>query len=562
MCKLQNMSIGKEHKITFQPSGRSVYAMPGTILIEAAARAGCVIDTPCGGASSCGKCAVRILTSIDTPATANEVALLGKEKTDNGFRLSCSFRIKSDLTVEIPRSALFQTGQQILSSHGKDTLHIDPAVAIPEDIEETVTGIAFDIGTTTVVGTMVDLRTGEDLALASTINPQTSFGDDVVSRIKKCREEDSGLAELSNVIRTAVNDLCKELCEQTKLSSDSIKYAVFAGNTAMQQIFAGIDPSGLGELPFAPAFTELLILKAGDIGLNLSPDTEVLIFPQIGGFVGGDTVAGILATRLDQSERPALMVDVGTNGEIVLAANGKLLSASVAAGPAFEGARIINGMRAASGAIEKVVFANDDIQLNIIGNAKAIGLCGTGLIDAVAVLLRLGVIDITGRIVEPEELPESTPASIKERIVEKDGTCNFILARSDETATGEDILLYQRDIRELQLANGAIRAGINILLKTAGIDAEDLDRVLLAGAFGNFIRRNNACRIGMLPNIPDDRIRFVGNTASFGAKRVLLSKKEAQYASDIRAKCEHVELSTSPDFQDEFGAAMLFPEDD
>ncbi len=536
--------------------------MPGTILIEAAARAGCVIDTPCGGAGSCGKCAVRIISSTDIAATENEVALLGKERTDDGFRLACSFHIESDLTVEIPDSALFESSQKILASHEKDVLHIDPAIALPENTEEIVTGVAFDIGTTTIVGTMINLRTGADLALASTINPQTSFGDDVVSRIKKCRDDEAGLEELSGVIRTAVNDLCKELCEKTNLPNDSIKYAVFAGNTAMQQIFAGIDPSGLGELPFAPAFTELLTLKAGNIGLDLTPDTEVVLFPQIGGFVGGDTVAGILATRLDQSERPALMVDVGTNGEIVLAANGKLLSASVAAGPAFEGARIINGMRATSGAIEKVVFNNDDIQLNIIGNAKPSGLCGTGLIDAVAVLLRLGVIDMTGRIVEHKELPASTPQTIRDRLVDKDGTCDFILAKADITSTGEDVCLYQRDIRELQLANGAIRAGINILLKTAGIEASDLDRVLLAGAFGNFIRRNNACRIGMLPNIPDDRIRFVGNTASFGAKRVLLSKTEAQYASDIRDNCEHVELSTSPDFQDEFGAAMLFPEDD
>ncbi len=554
------MALPKEYRVTFQPSGRSVEVMAGTILIEAAARAGCVIDTPCGGAGKCGKCAVRIVHDGSDPVPEHEAALLGSEKIGDGFRLACSFRVHSDMTVEIPESALFQSSQRILSAHGEDTLHIDPPVEI-DPAAEHAAGVAFDIGTTTIVATLVDLRTGRDIALASTVNPQTRYGDDVVSRIKKCREEDDGLATLSGAVRDTANSLLSKLSDQSGVPVEEFAYGVFAGNTAMQQIFAGIDPSGLGEIPFEPAFTAPLRKSAHDLGLNMPPDTECFIFPQIGGFVGGDTVSGILATRLAESEKPSLMVDVGTNGEIVLAAKGRLLAASVAAGPAFEGARIVNGMRAAKGAIEKVVIEEGDIELSVIGNAAPTGLCGTGLIDAAAMLLRQGILDDTGRILEPAELPEGLPESLRRRVIESDSQCGFMLADKDESGTGEAIFLYQKDIRELQLANAAIRAGINILLQTAGIDAAELDTVLLAGAFGNFIRRSNARRIGMLPQIPAEQIRFVGNTASFGAKRVLLSKKEAEYAASLQKRAEHIDLSSSPDFQNEFGAAMIFPED-
>jgi uncharacterized 2Fe-2S/4Fe-4S cluster protein (DUF4445 family) len=282
------------------------------------------------------------------------------------------------------------------------------------------------------------------------------------------------------------------------------------------------------------------------------------VFPNIGGIVGGDTVAGIVATRLDRAVRPSLLVDVGTNGEIVLACRGRLTATSVAAGPAFEGARIVNGMRAAAGAIEKVVV-DGDVRVNVIGNVKPAGLCGTGLIDAMAALLRLGVVDETGRILGPDELPAALPPAVRRRVVPSDGQFDFVLVDAAETAAGRPLCLTQRDVRELQLANGAIRAGIAILLKRAGLAPGDLDAILLAGAFGNFIRRNNAKRIGMLPAIPSDRIRFVGNTASLGAKWLLLSASEKDYAVRVARETQHVDLSQDPEFQAEFSAAMLFP---
>jgi uncharacterized 2Fe-2S/4Fe-4S cluster protein (DUF4445 family) len=422
-------------------------------------------------------------------------------------------------------------------------------------------GVAFDIGTTTIVGTLVDLITGADLAVASQINPQTSFGDDVVSRIKRCRDDENGLSQLQEAVLQAVNGIISKVLRESGVDRKSVYEAVFAGNTTMQEILCGINPMSLGELPFVPAFREPLRMRAWDLSVKINPHGDVHIFPQIGGFVGGDTVAGIIATRLDQMTAPSLLVDVGTNGEIVLCNKGKLIATSVAAGPAFEGARIVNGMRGANGAVEKVV-ADGDIQVNVIGNVKPTGICGSGLIDATAELLRLGILDSTGRILGPDELPAGVPDKIRNRLIKNHDRYDFLLVDRSHTATNEPLCLYQKDIRELQLATGAIRAGINILLKNEGLTPNDLGSVLLAGAFGNFIRRKNARRIGMLPQIPCDRIRFMGNTASFGAKMVLLSRTEEEYAARVTRETRHLDLSLDPEFQMEFSAAMLFPEQD
>ena len=611
--------MNEEVAVVFQPSGRKVFVLPGTILLEAAARAGFIIETPCGGVGRCGKCVVRVAEGV-CAATEEERALLGAERVAEGGRLACRARVTGDLIVEIPETSLFQTAQRILSYGSGETVECRPGVVKrfldmsapdredavsdvericrelgpvdiglsalrdmpqllreadyrvtatvaedrvlllePGDTTGQCVGMAFDIGTTTIVGTLVDLGTGKDLGVASTINPQTSFGDDVVSRIKRCRDEPDGLSRLHDSVLKAVNGLIAEAAAEAELEPRMICEVVFAGNTTMQEILCGINPMSLGEIPFVPAFRDPLRLAAGEMGLAVNSCADVHIFPQIGGFVGGDTVAGILAARMDDLAEPTVLVDVGTNGEIVLAHQGKLIATSVAAGPAFEGARIVNGMRAAAGAIEKVVIG-DDVQINVIGNAPPAGLCGTGLIDAVAGLLRSGVLDVTGRILGPDEFPSDVAPAIAARIVGQDDKYDFVLVRAEESGTGEEIRLYQKDIRELQLANGAIRAGISILLGTEGLAPSDLGAVLLAGAFGNFIRRSSATRIGMLPQIAAERIRFVGNTASFGAKRALLSREERERAARLAKETCHVDLSLSPEFQMEFASAMLFPE--
>jgi len=324
----------------------------------------------------------------------------------------------------------------------------------------------------------------------------------------------------------------------------------------MQQLVAGMDPSALGELPFVPLFSAGMAAPARRLGLNVHPAARLYLFPQVGGFVGGDTVAGMLAAHYDRLERPTLLVDIGTNGEIALFTGREILCASTAAGPAFEGARIKQGMRATAGAIEQVWIEDGDVHTRVLGGVAAVGLCGTALIDAVAEMLRCGVLDETGRIPDADELPADLPEAIRRRVIAGDEP-RFVLAwRAGGQAA---VSLCQRDIRELQLASGAIRAGIETLLGQAGLDVSQLGAVLLAGAFGNYIRRQNAQRIGLFPPLPAERIKFIGNASSMGAKMALLSADARSRAERIRACSRHIDLGTDPSFQAAFGLAMLFP---
>jgi uncharacterized 2Fe-2S/4Fe-4S cluster protein (DUF4445 family) len=431
----------------------------------------------------------------------------------------------------------------------------------PGDTTRKTLGVAFDIGTTTVVGTMFDLATGREIGVASRLNPQIAFGDDVISRIQQVRKSSAALAQLQQAIIETVDEIIGAIAQEAGVSVSQVYDIVVAGNSTMQQILCGFDPSALGEVPFVEVFDQALTLPAARLGIRANAGAEVFVYPQIGGFVGGDTVAGMVAARLDRWGKPVLLVDIGTNGEIVLAWNGSLMATSAAAGPAFEGARIAQGMRATAGAIEKIMLRDGDLCVNVIGDVKPMGLCGTALIDAAAELLRQGIIDATGRILAADEAPAHLSEALRRRLVPgENGQTNVELVGLDESASRDPILLRQKDVRELQLATGAIRAAITILLRRAGIAPGDLGAVLLAGAFGNFIRRNNARRIGLLPQIPCDKIRFIGNAASLGAKIVLLSKDEREYAEALRRKTEHVDLSLDPEFQNEFGVAMMFPE--
>jgi len=559
-----------------------------------------------------GECTVRSQTEC----------ALSEELAAQGFRLACQCLVTGPLVVEVPEESMFESRAKILTgdtgARGKlapvvrkvsfsldepaiEDSRSDQArlrdvigdVSMPPhmtrvlpgflrshgwagtavtargrligleqgDTSESAYGVALDIGTTTVVGTLFDLVTGRELGVDSQMNSQVPYGDDVVSRILRIREKRGSLAQLQRYILETVNGLISSLAEEAGVSSDRIYDLVVAGNSTMQEIFCGFDPSALGEIPFVQVFDEGQTLSAAHLGIKANEGAEVYVFPQIGGFVGGDTVAGMVAARLDQWDKPVLLVDIGTNGEIVLAHNGELLAASTAAGPAFEGARISQGMRAAAGAIEKVMI-RDDVLLNVIGNTRPVGICGTALIDAAADLLRCGVIDPTGRILTADELPDGVPEEVRHRLETRDSETSFVLATPEESASGQAVYLRQKDIRELQLATGAIRAGVTILLRRVGIDPGDLGAVLLAGAFGNFIRRSNARRIGLLPPISRDRIRFIGNAASLGAKLALLSSEDRTYAETLRGKTDHVDLSRDAEFQAEFSMAMMFPEDE
>jgi uncharacterized 2Fe-2S/4Fe-4S cluster protein (DUF4445 family) len=613
------MSSDRQCRVVFQPSGRAVFALPGTTVLEAAGRAGLVLLSPCGGAGTCGKCLVRLREGT----TGGELRghRLTAAQARDGWRLACHTTVESDAVIEVPPASMFEHSQKILTADAGHAVALDPAVAaatlslpapareddrpdlerlaaaldaLPEpdpalfaalgrrlrsagwrvhavregrrllDLQDAaappaVYGVAFDLGTTTVVGTLLDLVTGRECAVASTLNGQIPFGDDVLARILRVREDSARLADLQAAAVHSLNGIVADLCRQAGIPSEAIYNATLAGNTTMQQIACGFDPSALGELPFTPAFARSLDVPVAAVGLQIHPAARLHLFPQVGGFVGGDTVAGMLAAAFDRLHKPTLLVDIGTNGEIaLLRPDREILCASTAAGPAFEGARIGQGMRATSGAIEKVLVKDGDLHLNVIGNVAPAGLCGTALIDAVAEMLRHGLLDATGRIAAPAELPAGTPPALAARLAADNGDFRFVLAPAADGRPA--VCLRQRDVRELQLASGAIRAGVDTLLKRAGLAAGDLDAVLLAGAFGNFIRRNNAQRIGLLPPLPHDRVRFIGNASSMGAKMALLSVKERGRAEALRRRSVHVDLGADPEFQAAFGAAMMFPE--
>ena len=403
----------------------------------------------------------------------------------------------------------------------------------------------------------MNLCDGEELAVASRINPQVCFGDDVLSRIQHASSPDTR-DELHKTIIEGVTEMIEQLCTDADVSPSNVYEITFSGNTTMEHLLCGLSVEQLGQVPFVPVFARGLMLPARRLGIPIASGGAAYIFPVIGGFVGGDTVSGMLATQLDGAkDGPILMIDIGTNGEIVLAHDGKIWAASTAAGPAFEGARISCGMRATRGAIEKVI-CNGDLKLSVIGDVEPIGLCGSGLIDLAATLLNCGVISSVGRLLPPEELPADLAEPIRNRIVIDDkGEVELVLSQENSS---QRVTLTQRDVRELQLATGAIRAGVNILIRQAGLQACDLSRVLIAGGFGSFIRRSLAQRIGLLPpEIDHNRIHYVGNTSLKGARWALLSTVARKQAEELAKKTIHVELSQDLNFQMEFAEAMIFP---
>lgn len=555
----------REVKITFEPTGRSVWILRGTSVSEAAGRCGLSIDSPCGGVGTCGKCRVRFISGIPAAGQA-DCEILDEAEIQAGWRLACQTTVTRDAVIAIPETSLFAEQLQILTD-SSEVVEIS-AEDLPSKTAtcpitlrdgERNFAIAFDLGTTTLVGELLELPSGSERAIAAGINPQVSFGDDVVSRIGRACQGASQAQEMRDVIIEAINKLVDELCEKTSIGRDEVRGLSFAGNTTMQHLLCGLDVSSLAQLPFTPASKESYEADATEFGIPAGPGAKVYVMPVIGGFVGGDTVAGLLATRMGQADGPVLMIDIGTNGEIVLARGGELLAASAAAGPAFEGARISCGMRAAAGAIEKVVLAEGLLKFSVIGGVEPIGICGSALVDIAAEMLRCGVMDSVGRIVTNEDLPDTACEELRQRLrADEKGQPEFLLTSGNGSP---DVTITQRDIRELQLATGALRAGVGILLKQAGLQARDLQQVLIAGGFGSFIRRANAQRIGLIPTkVPAERISYVGNVSLHGAKWVLVSSAARKSARDLAGRVRHVELSADLDFQMAFADAMIFPE--
>lgn len=534
------------HTIRFLPSHTTVQVEEGTTLWDAARGAGLLLETPCNGAGTCAKCRVRVVSG-ETEARTSEHRLTRAE-LEKGWRLACETIVRQSLVVEIPPEQSPRASHRILTD-GDD-------VDVEKDAHGPGTyGVAFDLGTTTVAGALYDLNAGTECAVRAALNRQTVHGDDVISRIAAVRSDPSMLLQLQRLAIDTLNEIIAALCTASGRVPADIRRITVAGNTTMQQLLLAIDPSPLGEKPFAPAFLAAQTVLAGTLGLMAHPDAQVIVFPQIGGFVGGDTVSGLLAAHADVFDKPTLLVDIGTNGEIALINKGKIFAASTAAGPAFEGARIRQGMRAVTGAIDQVWLSKETLCYHVIGGLQPHGLCGSALIDLVALLLRVRLIDETGMLEGVESTAGHCPEQLRSRLFEAEQGTSFALAvKQDNTPL---VALTQQDVRELQLASGALRSGIDTLLKKAGLTAADLDAILLAGGFGNYIRGEHAIEIGLLPSLPLSRIRFVGNASLTGAKRVLLSQKELQRAEHIRVRTTHVELASEPGFTDAFMDAMM-----
>jgi len=420
-------------------------------------------------------------------------------------------------------------------------------------------GIAFDIGTTTIAGYLIDLSTGEELSALAKTNPQIIYGENVISRIEFIQRQKDGLEKLQEEVVGALNEIIRETTQEAKIDKKNIYETAIVGNTCMHHLFLGLNPIHLAPSPYIPVIKESLNLKAKDIpGLSLNPTANICMLSNISAFVGADISAGILSTFMWRESKTVLFVDLGTNGEIVLSSKRKIWTCSTAAGPAFEGARISSGMRAAEGAIDKVKIDNESLVYRVIKNGKARGICGSGLIDLIAELIKLGLIGKSGKLIDREECDPDLNREIKKRMINGQKGNKFILAKGEETENGKPIYLTQRDIREVQLAKAAIFAGIKILLKEVNIPQEDIQKILLAGAFGNFIDKENAIRIGLIPNLPLKRIKFIGNAAGRGAEMALLSTRMRKISQKISEEIGYIELSSRPDFQEEFTEAMFF----
>lgn len=405
-------------------------------------------------------------------------------------------------------------------------------------------GAAFDIGTTTVVGMLWDLHTGRMMDILAETNPQNKYGADVISRITYCGRNDEKLAELSGLIRSKIDEMLRIMTARQGTVQADVRRIAVCGNTTMSHLAGGYDPMSLALVPFTPAYEGELVLEAAAMGIGAAPGCEVTIIPNLAGHVGGDINAGIIASRLLDQKELTLFIDIGTNGEMALTDGERTLVCSTAAGPAFEGACISQGMRASTGAIEKVEISGDRVSVKTIDDGAPVGICGSGLIAAASELVREGIVAPSGRM-------DKTHPCV--RLIE--GKPVFVLA---EKPNGGLVGLTQKDIREVQLAKGAMQAGASIMLKMLGKQPADIRKVMIAGAFGNFIDRESATRIGLLPRIPLERIEPVGNTAGAGISMVLMNDGEAELSRRIPSLTEHVELAAWPEFDTEYMNAMSF----
>lgn len=609
----------------FQPLGRKTKPEKGKTLLELARDAGVAIESICGSAGKCGKCrvVVRSGTACISPPSEGETKVLGEKAVRTGMRLACQAKLQCEgaMVVEVPEESrrghhrLLEAGEEratglhpamaktlmelppatlkdvradddrflevlrrgarassmsqgahktlpgalrdgswLVTStlfRGKEVVRVDPG-----DTTDELFGVAVDIGTTKVVAYLIDLKSGKTLATESMPNPQIPFGEDVMSRITFTTRSPEGNDQLQKVVLDGLNSLISRLSSTSGVPQDNILEVMVVGNTAMHHLFFGIPAKHLASAPYSPAVRTSLVYDAGQMGVDIYPFGKVSSLPNVAGFVGADAVADLVASGLYRDKHLGMMIDIGTNTEIIAGNRDRLVSCSCASGPAFEGAHIRFGMRASTGAIERVWIdpASRDVKVRTVEDARPRGICGSGIVDAIAEMFKAGVIDPSGRMSDRRD----------DKRVRKgaDGTMEFVLAWGKDTETGEDVTVAQHDIEEIQLAKAAIFTGISVLMRRLKVDCQDLGRIYAAGAFGTYVDASSAITIGMYPDVPVDRIRFIGNAAGSGARMALKSTRVRDLAERLSKRVEYVELAAEKEFQSEFAKAMFLPNRD
>ena len=529
-----------------------IEASPGTLLWDAIREAGLGIDSECGGRGTCGECRVRFLAGAPPPAPEDE-ALLGLKAVKEGWRLACQALLESDCRVLIPQASPAGEMRILTAAAGPDLMGERPAARTAR----VGYGAAVDIGTTTVVCYLMDLERARQLGVASFTNPQQRFGVDVVSRIAYAHKGPRQLAQLRDCLVAAIERHLVDLCSQHDVPLQSLAAITAVGNLTMAHLFRGVDPWPLGVAPYHPVFTEAPPIPAEALGFQRLAHSEVTLLPGVGGHLGSDAVAGLMALGLPRKDGLFLFIDLGTNGEIILLSERDAVGASCAAGPAFEGVHIASGMAAVPGAVERIEEENGRLRLDTIGGVRPRGLCGSGLADAVALLLRRGFLSPAGRLSDPAQPPPGVPPDLRSRLREENRERRFVLY---EDRAHRPVILTQRDVRQVQLAKAPIRAGMEIMLEEMGTDAEDIDEVFVAGAFGSSMHAESLLALGMLPEGLRGRIHSAGNVAGMGAKLAVTFEQRLDEARRLARCIRHVELMLREDFQSRFAQYIPFPE--
>ncbi|HEX2952906.1 MAG TPA: ASKHA domain-containing protein [Bacillota bacterium] len=505
----------------------------GDFVADALRRLGVWLDLPCGGVGSCGGCRIEVRGAL-SPPTPRELQSFSQEALKAGWRLACQTRILGDLEIVLTEIQRINATEE------------------PSSVQEPqhLLGMALDLGTTTLEGRIYDLETRQMLSEGSLVNPQLSLGADLITRIQFALEPNGG-ETLKGLVLQGINKLIERLTKQLELSPQQITQLTIAGNSVMVHLLLGLNMEGLSAFPFQPSMTASVTSTAGEIGIG--PERAmVYLFPLIGGFVGGDAVAGIISTGMDHESGPHLLIDLGTNGEVVLSTKDVIWAASTAAGPAFEGGEISWGMRAEEGAILDLDITND-WRIKTIGNAPPRGIAGSGLIRITVRLLSAGILRPDGRIKKERELSMEQKALVGERL--RQGVQGLeILLDPDR-----QIALTQMDIRQLQLAKGAIRSAVDALLQDAGLKPESLQKVYVAGAFGSHVDAESLLKIGVLPEMAGEKIRPAGNSSLAGAAMALFSEEVRSEAEELARRIRHLTLETKEDYQEMFVKALGFP---